>query len=109
MTSNSDSYILISKNIDKFDYFHPKTLFNTLTNDHIIKILLLQKMRLKGNIKNKVFIYLDNLNLDDFRLNEKVLNILVDHEKYLIYFENTDSIDKGKIQKYFDYIEKFKK
>ena len=81
MTSNSDSYILISKNIDKFDYFHPKTLFNTLTNDHIIKILLLQKMRLKGNIKNKVFIYLDNLNLDDFRLNEKVLNILVDHEK----------------------------
>ena len=46
---NYDSYIIITKNSEYKGLFHEKTIFKSLTNEHFLKILFLQKIKIKAN------------------------------------------------------------
>ena len=106
MFSTSDSYIIITQHKNNFSYFNDKTIFNTLTNEHIIKILILQKIKNSGNVKTSINIFLDNFKLKDFNLNDKVMELLENSDKYHIYFKGINEIDKKKIMNYSDFINK---
>ena len=69
-----DGYILISNNDSWTDLFHKKTVFKTLTDEHFLKILFLQKIKIKANNFTRVYIILDDLE-EDFNLKTKLLHI----------------------------------
>ena len=107
-----DSYILITLDNIYTDIFHKKTVFNTLTNEHFLKLLFLQKIKIKSNNFKKIFIYLDNLEFIDFNLSPKLLNIAkYSSENFGIFFKNIDHIqtNKAEIIKYKEFIDIYKK
>jgi hypothetical protein len=72
-----DSVILITEDKDKWNgVFHEKLIFSKLTDDHVLRLLTLQKIRKHNKIDSKLIIYLDNLDLDEFGLHPKLYTIL---------------------------------
>ena len=60
---------MITEDKDKWkEIFHEKLIFSKLTNEHVLRLLTLQKIRKHNNIESKLIIYLDNLDLDEFEL-----------------------------------------
>lgn len=58
------------------DLFHSKLIFNKLTDEHILKILFMQKIKKVSSRMTDVVIFLDQIDLDEFNINIKLLNIL---------------------------------
>ena len=107
-----DSHVLISKYNKYSEIFHQKTIFKILTNEHFLKLLFLQKIKIKSNNFTRVYIYLDDIDVDDFNLHPKLLNITkYSSENFGIFFKNIDSIEKNKtkIINYSKFIDKYKK
>tara|TARA_B100000941_G_C28266060_1_gene429039 strand:+ start:161 stop:493 length:333 start_codon:yes stop_codon:yes gene_type:complete len=108
MIPQSDSYILVTNNNDNYTYFHPKTIFNKLTVEHVMKLFLIQKIKLKGNIKTKIEIYLDGVELESMDL-KRVKKLLDKSENYFIYFKDVNDIDIEKVKLYREFIDKYKR
>ena len=58
------------------DIFDESLIFNKLTDEHILRILLLQKIKKAGEVDSKIKIFLHDFDLDDFEINNKLYNIL---------------------------------
>ena len=70
------SSLLISKS-DKFnDIFHSKLIFSTLTDEHVVRLIMLQKIKLAKKLDDKIKIYLHNIELEDIDLNDKLYKLL---------------------------------
>ena len=95
--------ILISDSKSNWDkLFNKKLIFNTLTDEHVLRILFMQKIKIAKNIKEYVTIYLDKYEIDDFSLNSKLYNILkYQSSDYLVNIKDIDEgYDKIYIEKY---------
>ena len=70
------SSLLISKS-DKFnDIFHSKLIFSELTDEHVVRLIMLQKIKLAKKLDDKIKIYLHNIELEDLDLNDKLYKLL---------------------------------
>ena len=71
-----NQYILISKNPENWtNIFHSQLIFNTLTDAHLLQIVFMQKIKNFTHRTSKVSIILDELELDDFNLHNKLYSI----------------------------------
>ena len=68
--------ILITNQSKWDNIFHTKLIFKTLTDEHILRILFLQKIKISKSINDIVKIYLDDIELDEININPKLLAIL---------------------------------
>tara|TARA_B100001094_G_C17838797_1_gene626915 strand:+ start:376 stop:705 length:330 start_codon:yes stop_codon:yes gene_type:complete len=68
--------IIITNNEKWNSIFHPKLIFSILSDEHILRILFLQKIKIAKSIKNVIKIYLDDIDLDDMNISSKLYGIL---------------------------------
>ena len=69
--------VLVTENKEKWrTVFNEKLIFSTLTDEHILRILFLQKIKISQSIDDIVKIYLDDLTLEDFTVSQKLYKIL---------------------------------
>ena len=96
------SVLLITERIKWKSLFHSKLIFSTLTDEHVIRLLLLQKIKLNKDISDTIKIYLDDLELEEFNLNSKLFNILkYKADQYNIKIIDINiQIDKDEISDY---------
>tara|TARA_B100000683_G_C12282560_1_gene470536 strand:- start:123 stop:455 length:333 start_codon:yes stop_codon:yes gene_type:complete len=73
---SSVSSILISNESGWKKHFHDKLVFDTLTDEHVLRILFLQKIKKAKELNDVIKIYMDNIELDDIELHPKLKNIL---------------------------------
>jgi len=70
------STLLISKS-DKFnDIFHSKLIFTNLADEHVLRLIMLQKIKISRKLDDRIKIYLHNFELEDFELNDKLYKLL---------------------------------
>ena len=113
--SSTDKYpyfngnIIITKNPEKFkNLFHKKTIFYSLTDEHFLKILFLQKIKITAKNLTKISIYLDDIELDDLDLSPKLYNIAkYNCEDLLIYFLDSKNLDKNQANQYLNFINNY--
>ena len=68
---------LIITSSDKWNnIFHKKLIFNTLTDEHILRLLFIQKIKIAKKLNEVITIYLDNIELDEMNINPKLIGIL---------------------------------
>ncbi len=72
----SVSTILITSKDKWKKYFNRKLIFDTLTDEHVLRLLFLQKIKIAKNLKDSIKIYTDDIELDDMKLHLKLKNIL---------------------------------
>jgi len=70
------SVILVTSRNKWKDKFHKKLVFSTLTDEHILRLLMLQKIKISRNLSDTIKIYIDDIILDDMSIHKKLLNIL---------------------------------
>ena len=101
--------ILITKNKDKFvSIFHPKTMFETLSDTHLLKLFFLQKIKIAANNPTKLCIYLYDLDLEDFNLNPKLLYIAKHcSEPMNVFFLDSNNVDLNQAIQYKQFMEKY--
>ena len=76
-----NAYVLISQNPQDLEsIFHEKIIFNTLTDEHLTKIFILQKIKRKASNPTNMTIYLHNLDLDTFKINPKLITMLKNNQ-----------------------------
>ena len=95
--------VIIITNDNKWDDIFTKSLiFKTLTNEHALRILFMQKIKIAKGVKETVKIYMDNVELDEFNLDPKLHNILkYEANEYMIEFLDTDDgYNKEEIDNY---------
>jgi len=68
--------ILITNQSKWNNIFHTKLIFKTLTDEHVLRILFLQKIKISKSINDIVKIYLDDIELDEMNIHPKLLAIL---------------------------------
>jgi hypothetical protein len=72
----SVSTILITKDNKYKDLFHSKLVFSQLTDEHIVRLVMLQKIKLARKLEDKIKIYLHNCEIEDFNISNKLKNLL---------------------------------
>jgi len=97
MTDLIDHYIIITKESDKWiNHFNKKLIFNTLTDEHLLKLFTLQKIKYFTCRKSMINIYIDDFELEEFKLNPKLYTLLKYHnDKYgvnLFYINNPSEL-----------------
>ena len=100
--------VIIITNDKKWeDIFNKNLIFKTLTNEHTLRILFMQKIKLAKGIKETVKVYMDNVELDEFNLKPKLYNILkYESNDYMIEFlDINDGYDKKEIDNYNEKVE----
>tara|TARA_B100001093_G_scaffold466056_1_gene484193 strand:+ start:1256 stop:1594 length:339 start_codon:yes stop_codon:yes gene_type:complete len=103
--------ILITKDKEKWNtIFNDQLIFSTLTDEHILRILFLQKIKISQNIDDIVKIYMEDYNLDDFTISDKLYKILkYNSGDYNIrILDINDGYDIDEIVKYNNKIVTFK-
>ena len=70
------STILISKTSEYSGIFDNKLIFKELTDEHVVRLVMLQKIKQAKQLDDTVKIYLNKLELEDLNLNKKLLNLL---------------------------------
>lgn len=108
----STGVILITKNKNKWkDVFNDNLIFDTLTDEHVLRILFLQKIKIAKSLNDKIKIYLDEIELDDFNLTYKLYSILKyksdDYNIEILDIDNGYNFDE--IIEYNNKVEKMKK
>ena len=100
--------VIIITNDKKWDdIFNKNLIFKTLTNEHTLRILFMQKIKIAKGVKETVKIYMDNIELDDFDLVPKLYNILkYESNEYMIEFlDIDDGYNKEEIDNYNEKVE----
>tara|TARA_Y100000389_G_C17349068_1_gene457433 strand:- start:707 stop:1039 length:333 start_codon:yes stop_codon:yes gene_type:complete len=70
------STILISKTSEYSDIFDDKLIFKELTDEHVVRLVMLQKIKKAKQLDDSIKIYLNKLELEDLNLNQKLLDLL---------------------------------
>ena len=70
------STILISKTNEYSDIFDSKLIFKELTDEHVVRLVMLQKIKKARQLDDSIKIYLNKLELEDLNLNKKLLDLL---------------------------------
>tara|TARA_E500000178_G_C17022057_1_gene756121 strand:- start:2815 stop:3144 length:330 start_codon:yes stop_codon:yes gene_type:complete len=68
--------LIITSNDKWNNIFHKKLIFNTLTDEHILRLLFIQKIKIAKKLNEVITIYLDNIELDEMNINPKLIGIL---------------------------------
>lgn len=94
--------LIITKNPKWSKLFHSSLIFDTLSDEHILRILFLQKIKLEKSIKDTIKIYLDEIELDEMNINPKLYSILkYQSGAYYIKLCNiNEGFDKTEIESY---------
>tara|TARA_B100000401_G_scaffold438231_1_gene385976 strand:- start:805 stop:1134 length:330 start_codon:yes stop_codon:yes gene_type:complete len=94
--------LIITKNNKWDNIFHRKLIFNTLTDEHILRLLFLQKIKIAKKLDESITIYLDNIELDEMSINPKLFAILkYQADIYNIHVRNTcNGYDEEQIKSY---------
>ena len=104
--------LLISENpSDLTSIFHDKLIFNTLTNEHLTRIFVMQKIKQAAKNPTQTTIYFHNCKLEDFNLNKKLTNFIKEH-KYSVYIKNIADVsdqDIIDIATYSKFMETYRK
>lgn len=103
--------ILISDNpADLTTIFHDKIIFKTITDEHLTKIFILQKIKRKANNPTSMTIYFHNRTIDSYNLHKKLVKMLQEKELDVSYKYITDITDQDIIQiaTYSKFMETFK-
>lgn len=66
------SSLLISKTDKYNDIFHSKLIFPTLTDEHVVRLVMLQKIKIARKLDDKIKIYLHKCELEDSSVLEKL-------------------------------------
>ena len=104
--------ILISDNpADLTSIFHEKIIFNTITDEHLTKIFVLQKIKRKADNPTSMTIYFHNNTIDSYNLHKKLVKMLEEKELDVSYKYINDITDEDIIQiaTYSKFMETFKK
>jgi hypothetical protein len=96
------SVLLITEGTQWNSLFHPKLIFKTLTDEHILRLLLLQKIKRDQSLSDTIKIYLDNIELGDMNISPKLYHILkYECDTYHIKILDIHTeIDRGEIEEY---------
>jgi hypothetical protein len=70
------STILISKTNEYSDIFDSKLIFKELTDEHVVRLVMLQKIKKARQLDDSIKIYLNKLELEDLNLNKKLFDLL---------------------------------
>jgi len=108
----STAILLITGNREKWEnIFNAKLVFNKLTDEHVLRILFLQKIKKSRNLQDNIKIYLDNYDLEDFDIADKLYSLLrykaSDYNIQILDIEDGYNIDE--ITSYNKKIEEFRK
>ena len=76
MDMRSVSTILITHTDKWVKHFHKKLIFKTLTDEHVLRLLFLQKIKKAKDLNDSIKIYIDDIELDDMKLHLKLKHIL---------------------------------
>ena len=108
----SNGVLLITKHSYKWNsIFNEKLIFNELTDEHILRILFLQKIKISQDINDRIKIYLDDCDLDSFNISEKLYKILkYSNESYNIDIQDIEhGYDLEEIRLYNKKVDTYKK
>jgi hypothetical protein len=96
------STILITQTDKRVKHFHKKLIFKTLTDEHVLRLLFLQKIKKAKDLNDSIKIYIDDIELDDMKLHLKLKNILkYEADTYNIkIIDINDSVDVEEIEFY---------
>ncbi len=73
-------YLMISEDPGKwFDIFNSRLVFNKLSNEHAVKLLLKQKIQYFTERRTLLTIFFDDINLEEIELHPKVYTLLKYH------------------------------
>ena len=102
MDMKTVSTILITQTDKWVKHFHKKLIFKTLTDEHVLRILFLQKIKKAKDLNDSIKIYIDDIELDDMKLHLKLKNILkYEADTYNIkIIDINDSVDVEEIEFY---------
>tara|TARA_B100001093_G_scaffold319891_1_gene305166 strand:- start:234 stop:569 length:336 start_codon:yes stop_codon:yes gene_type:complete len=103
MPDISNIIITFNKSKSKYSsFFNEKLVFETLTDEHVLRLVMLQKIKKAKSLEDVIKIYLDKCELDDFNLNSKLHNLLkYESSVFNIKLINTeDGLDMDEIEKY---------
>ena len=105
-----NAQVIVTKNPDKFlKYFHKNTIYSKLDDEYVLRLLFLQKFKICSSNPTNLTIYLDQLQLEDFNLNPKLLFILKNKSDSLnIYIKNSDNINQKQALLYKNFINRYK-
>lgn len=94
--------LIVTKNDTWSNIFHEKIIFNSLTDEHILRLLFLQKIKIGKKLNESITIYLDNIELDEMNINPKLLAILkYQSDIYNIHIRNIcNGYDEEQIKLY---------
>lgn len=94
--------LIITKNDKWSNIFHKDLIFVSLTDEHILRLLFLQKIKIGKKLNESITIYLDNIELDEMNINPKLLAILkYQSDTYNIHVRNTSNgYDEKQIKLY---------
>lgn len=94
--------LLITDTKPEGDDFHPKLIFNTLTDEHVLRLLMLQNIKISQSIDDYIQIYFRNLSIDDMPLHPKLSHILkYQADDYQIkLLDYNDIVDYTNIREY---------
>ena len=90
------------------ELFHQKLIFNTLSNEHLVRLLLMQKIKKTSGNPTYITLYLHNYEINDFNLDKKLLKI-IEQKNYRIKFKNINLIDDKDVIEIATYTEFMKK
>ena len=104
--------LLISKNpSDLTCIFHDKLIFDKLTNEHLTRIFIMQKIKQAANNPTQTTIYFHNCRLEDFNINKKLIDF-INRRKYSVYIKNIADVtdeDIIEIATYSKFMETYSK
>lgn len=101
------SSLLISKTDKYNDIFHSKLIFPTLTDEHVVRLVMLQKIKIARKLDDKIKIYLHKCELEDLGLNTKLYNLL-NYESNIFNIEIINIEDGYNKDEIIEYSKKFK-
>ena len=84
--------LLISSNpADLTSIFHDKLIFNKITDEHLTRIFVIQKIKGASSNPTKTTIYLHDCQLEDFHLNTKLLEF-IKYSKYNVHVKDIANV-----------------
>lgn len=78
--------------------FHEKLIFDKLTDEHLTRIFIMQKIKIAAKNPTQTTIYFHNCKLADFNLNEKLVDFIAKNQ-YSVYVKNiADATDQDIVE-----------
>lgn len=102
-------HIIVTKTPEKYkEIFHKKIIFTSLTEEYMLKLMFLQKMKQKVNNFTSINIYLEDFKLDDFNFSSKLNNLISSKlNELMIHFKDIKYLNLKEIKQYNNFIHNY--